>query len=223
MKIRKLQLFTNKLEKERQFYTEKLGFPCIALTPTSFTVKIGWSDLTFVQSDEAHIYHYCFLIPSNKLHEALVWMTKRTDILLNADGHQTTRFESWNADALYFYDASGNIAEFIVRHDLNNVSNHTFDNEQVLGINEIGLPTNNIPTTNKLLESSLGTSFWKGDVQRFGTNGDQQGLILLPNYSVKDTWFPTHKPLLPVPFEAQIEENDAMFNLLVDFDEVSIN
>jgi len=42
-----------------------------------FTLKIGWSELTFQKSDKEHKYHYCFLIPSNKLNQALEWIEKR--------------------------------------------------------------------------------------------------------------------------------------------------
>lgn len=63
------------------------------------------------------------MIPCNQLEQALTWMEKSVVIVTDADGLKTHHFDSWNADAFYFFDASGNIAEFIVRYDLQN-DNH---------------------------------------------------------------------------------------------------
>ncbi|MBW1296278.1 VOC family protein [Aquimarina litoralis] len=215
MKFKTLKLFTNKLEAELQFYSETLGFKLLKQEDNSFTIKIGWSELTFEKSEEAYIYHYCFLIPSNYLHEALKWMEKRTTIISIEHNRKIQRFESWNADSFYFYDASGNIAEFIVRYDLQNedLKNTEFDISKVLGVNEIGMPTNNVRKINKQLESELKTKFWKGDIERFGTNGDQEGLLLLPNYECKEIWFPTTLKIKPQPFEAIAIHDNQQFKI----------
>lgn len=207
MRIKKLKLFTHKLESEKQFYSETLGFELIEETSTSFTLKIGWSELTFVKSEQHHIYHYCFLIPSNKLNEALDWMEKRVSIVVSEEGTKTHRFETWNADAFYFYDASGNIVEFIVRYDLNNESDADFSISDVLCVNEIGMPTNDVEKSNGELQEQFGTKLWKGDLKRFATNGNQEGLFLLPNYELKDFWFPTSVKIRREPFEIHFEND----------------
>ncbi len=213
MKIKQLKLFTNQLEAELKFYSETLGFKIIEKKANSFSVKIGWSNLSFEQSEKTHLYHYCLLIPANKLDQALEWMEKRTDIIDIENGRKTQRFETWNADSFYFYDASGNIAEFIVRYDLKNNDAADFDISKVLGVNEIGMPTNNVEKLNNQLQTELKTDFWKGSLKRFGTNGSQEGLFLLPNYEIKETWFPTSKKLSPEPFEALIENNGKEYHL----------
>ena len=71
MKFKKLKLFTAELEPELKFYSQTLGFELLERTKTSFSVKVGWSELTFEESEEDHLYHYCFLIPSNQLDLAL--------------------------------------------------------------------------------------------------------------------------------------------------------
>lgn len=211
MRIRKLKLFTNKLDLEKEFYSKTLGFKILESTSNHFTLKIGWSELTFEKSECDYIYHYCFLIPSNKLVQAMEWMEKRIEIIDLDEGRKTQRFESWNADSFYFYDASGNIAEFIVRHDLNNVSKSEFKISDVLCVNEIGMPTNDIEKTNKQLQENFGTEFWKGNRDRFGTNGSPEGLFLLPNYNLKSNWFPTKIKIKPVHFEAVIEQKSKMY------------
>ncbi len=205
MKIRQLTLFTNKLKEEKEFYTKKIGFNLLKQGKSQFTIRVGWSQLTFVSSSEAHNYHYCFLIPSNKLNEAVAWLEKRTSIIPISSNKKTNKFENWNAESVYFYDASGNIVEFIVRYDLDNTTDQKFNTDQLLCVNEIGLATNDIEKINTTLEANLGTSFYKGDFFRFGAHGNLEGLFLLPNYNEKTTWFPTDIALLPQPFSGVVE------------------
>ena len=202
MKFKKLILYTNKLDSEFKFYSETLGFKVIEQSTNSFSVKVGWSVLTFEKSEKEYKYHYCFLIPANKLDQALEWMEKKTEIIDIENGRKTQNFETWNADSFYFYDASGNIAEFIVRYDLKNNDNSDFEISKVLGINEMGMPTSDVKKINNQLESELKTEFWKGDLKSFGTNGSQEGIFLLPNYEFKDIWFPTSVKIKSEPFEA---------------------
>ncbi len=207
MKIKKLKLYTKTLELEKEFYSKTLGFEVIENFSNSFTLKVGWSELTFEKSKKDYKYHYCFLIPSNKLTQALEWMQKRVKIIDLENGKKTQRFESWNADSFYFYDASGNIAEFIVRYELENHEYSDFKISDVLCVNEIGMPTKDVVNLNNQLQDNFGTEFWKGDPQRFGTNGSQEGLFLLPNYNIKEIWFPTSIKIKPEPFSAVIINN----------------
>lgn len=213
MKFKKIKLYTHKLESELKFYSETLGFEIIEKNSQSFSVKVGWSELMFEKSDKEHTYHYCFLIPANKLDQALKWMEKRTEIVNIENGRKIQNFESWNADSFYFYDTSGNIAEFIVRYDLKNNESSDFEISKVLGINEIGMPTTNVKKTNDQLQIEMETAFWKGDLERFGTNGSQEGILLLPNYNLKDIWFPTTVKIKPEPFEAIIENGNKEYHL----------
>ncbi|WP_417856805.1 VOC family protein [Xanthomarina gelatinilytica] len=223
MIIRELSLYTNKLELEKEFYSHTLGFDLIKQSNDSFSLKIGRSKLTFLKSSKANKYHYCFLIPSNKLDEAMSWLSKRVKILDIERGRKTQRFETWNADSFYFYDASGNVAEFIVRHDLENQSNKPFSIEDVICINEIGLPTTSIKKTNALLKKEIGSDFWKGDKTNFGTNGTQEGLFLLPNYETRIKWFPTNLRVEPTPFKAVIESNSVLYDFEFLNEDIIIN
>jgi hypothetical protein len=76
-----------------------------------------------------------------------------------------------------------------------------------LCVNEIGMPTNNVKKANNKLLENFGSEFWKVDPERFGTNGSQEGLFLLPNYNIKDIWFPSTIKIKPEPFKAVIENN----------------
>lgn len=213
MKFKKLKLYTNQLEAEFEFYSKTLGFEVLERNTNYFSVKIGWSELSFEKTQREYKYHYCFLIPSNKLNEALKWMEKRTEIVNIGNGKKTQNFDSWNAESFYFYDASGNIAEFIVRYDLNNDVSDEFDISKVLGVNEMGMPTSNVKKINDQLRTELQTEYWKGDIERFGTNGSQEGIFLLPNYNLKDIWFPTSIKIKPEPFEAVIENKEREYHV----------
>ncbi len=222
MKIRALTLFTNKLEEEKEFYTQKIGFNLLKEAKNQFTIIVGWTELTFVSSKLAYTYHYCFLIPSNKLVEAVAWLEKRTNIIPITSNKKTNKFKDWNAESIYFYDASGNVVECIVRYDLDNDTGQSFGVDQLLCINEIGLATNDIKKTNTQLEKSLGTSFYKGDVERFGAHGNLEGLFLLPNYKVKTTWFPTNTVLKPQSFTGVVETYIGKFLVTYDKEKLKI-
>lgn len=213
MKIKELKLFTNQIETEKKFYLKTLGFEVVTENENQFSFKVGWSIFTFIQSSLSYNYHYCFLIPSNKLNEAFEWINKRVDVLDIEDGIKIVNFETWNADSFYFYDGSGNLAEFIVRYDLKNENLDDFDISSVIGINEIGIGTTDVEKTNSQLEKELGTKFWKGDLNRFATNGSQEGLFLIPNYELKEIWYPTKIKIKAEPFEAIIENNNKIYSV----------
>ncbi|WP_338764605.1 hypothetical protein WAF17_22225 [Bernardetia sp. ABR2-2B] len=216
MKIRELTLFTNRLTDQLYFYKKTLGFEISKTSVRNFTLQIGFTKITFESSEQKHTYHYCFLIPSNQLEAAIKWLSSRLDIIKIEDERIIQNFESWNADSIYFYDGAKNVVEFIVRYDLKNEhKNETgkkeFDLSQILCVNEIGMPTKNIEELNQALEKELNTKFWKGDYDRFGTNGTQDGLFLLPNYEVKKEWFPTDTPLESSPFYGIFEVGDYLY------------
>ncbi|MBW2936759.1 VOC family protein [Aureisphaera sp. CAU 1614] len=223
MKIKKLQLLTNNLKDTKEFYTVSLGLQTIEESSDKFTLQIGRSELTFLKAQNNHIYHFCFLIPSNKIIEALEWFEKRGRVLSIENQRKIQNFESWNAQSFYFKDPSGNIVEFIVRHDIENKSDVAFGSDSILCVNEIGMPTRDILTTNRFLESKLTSKFWKGNFKSFGTHGSQIGLLLLPNYLLKAKWFPTELVIKPEPFKAQLEINEILYSLEYKNETISIS
>ncbi|MFY0653631.1 MAG: hypothetical protein JXQ96_16420 [Cyclobacteriaceae bacterium] len=223
MIIKELVLFTNRLEAEKEFYAEKLGCPLLNESDSIFSVQIGISQLTFKSSSKAHSYHYCFLIPTNQLHSAIGWLEKKLEIIQIKKGRYVQRFDSWNAESVYFYDASGNVAEFIVRHDLKNSQSGEFSASKILSINEIGIPAKNVAQLNTQIENELETKFWKGDLQRFGTNGDQHGLFIIPNYNMKTEWFPTQLKIEPSEFSAIIENDKRSYSLNFQNEKLTIS
>ena len=213
MKIRELQLYTNELEKTKSFYTTILAFEPIEETENQFSLQIGWTKLTFVKSDEEHIYHFSFLVDKTLFDDAFVWMKNRVEILNTTEENQIAFFENWNAKSFYFYDGAGNLAEIITHNNLAYENDAEFDQHSILGISEIGLPTTDIEATNRLLEEKTTSKFWKGDFEVFGTNGTDEGKILLPNYLIKTTWFPTNTAIQQHPFELVIESENQKYQI----------
>ena len=211
MKIKEITLYSNNILNQEHFYGNVLGFDILEKSEKEFSVQIGFSKLSFKKSEKNHKYHYCFLIPSNKLQESIEWLSLRLD-LIKIEGEKVTQiFENWNAESVYFYDGNGNIAEFIVRYDMKNETSDKFNISKILCVNEIGMTTNNIPKINQELENYLGTKFWKGDYTRFGTNGTQNGVFLLVNNEVKKEWFPTQLFTESSPFYTTVEVEGKVF------------
>lgn len=222
MKFKSLNLFTHNLQAQKEFYVSILGAKLISETSENFTLEIGWSQLTFVQSTKEHFYHYCFLLPENQLTEALNWFEKRIPIVETEEG-KIVHFESWNARSFYFYDGSGNIAECIVRHDLNNQSDLPFDFNSLQGVNEIGLPTPSIPDTLAQFNTHFPLEIWRGDTDRFAGCGDLEGLFLLPNHTIKKIWFPSEIEITPTDFSCVVEVNDHYFDVKFKDSELQIS
>lgn len=208
MKIRELQLFITDLESAKSFYTNTLSFRLIEENKTQFSLQIGWTKLTFIQSDQSYTYHFSFLVDKNQFEYTYEQMKNKVEILEIESNNQFAFFENWNAKSFYFYDGNGNLAEIITHLDLEFNHHESRNNLPVLGISEIGLPTTDIKEVNQILEEKTTSKFWKGDFERFGTNGSDEGKILLPNYLIKETWFPTNIKIVPAPFIAILENND---------------
>lgn len=222
MKIKSLVLLTSRLAEVKQFYEKTLGFAILDASTDMFSIQVGWTRLCFKLASIPYLYHYCFLIPRNRLLDALEWMGDRVPIIDVLPGKKTVHFDSWNADSFYFYDAAGNIAECITHNDLDNDKGGLFDRRLLLAVNEIGLGTDNIEKINSILESECSSPFWKGDLMAFGTNGSAEGRILIPDYNIRETWFPTTIKIEPVPVALTIECEGHLFKLIYRNGQLSV-
>ncbi len=181
MRIKSLELQTADLEGQRDFYEGVLGLP-VRLAGGKLGVTAGWSQLVFspAAGTESPLYHFAFNIPENQFDAAMAWTAARTAILADASGERVFPSESWNAHAMYFKDAAGNILEFIARHDLRNAVNEEFDSGQILCVSEIGLGTEDVTGLVRQLGERLGISPFKGEgSDTFTAVGDDEGLFIV--------------------------------------------
>jgi catechol 2,3-dioxygenase-like lactoylglutathione lyase family enzyme len=205
MQIQSLTLYTNQLAEQRYFFTQQMSFEISEESITAFGIQVGKTTLRFVEAPIQGKYHYCFLIPSNQLDASIKWLRDRDIPIIKIEGDRIVQhFANWNADSVYFYDGAGNLVEFIVRYNLDNDHPEPFDQQQILNVNEIGMASRHPKQLNDQLTERIGSLFWKGDLERFGTFGSESGLLLLVNSQVKTDWFPTTIPTLPLPFDAEL-------------------
>ncbi len=216
MEILSLRLLTHQLDQQYAFFKNTLGLT-VSKGENAFSARVGNTELIFASSEEAYQYHYCFLIPRNKLNEAKLWFSERMDLVPVKPKEYIVRFDAWNAESFYFWDGGGNLAECIVRHDYPNDASSVFDQNSLLNVNEIGVCTSGtLGSLDTFLKNELGTSFYKGNLERFGTHGDEQGIFLLINNLLKENWFPTDLGTQASPFEITLRQSSRLYSLQYD-------
>lgn len=203
MKIVELRLETHCLEALKTFYTETLELPLASESKRSFAFRAGASTVHFFKSHqlEEPFYHFAFNIPENLLPQARQWLASRAQ-LIGQGGKDQFHFESWNADALYFYDPAGNIVEFIARHNLNNRSAARFSAKSILGVSEIGYPVEDVRLFSAHIRDSLNLKLWDGDETQFAAVGDEEGMFII--VPLERIWFPTDKPADSFPVTVDV-------------------
>jgi len=215
MRIEELTLYTAKIEEQKLFYKKLFGVRFTEESKDHFSFQAGWSKVTFSSSKKACLYHYCYLIPSNKLSAAISWLEGKVD-LIKTDGQVIHKHIHWNAEAVYFYDAAGNIGEIIARHGMQNERADHFSYEDILCMNEIGLPSSDCAMLNHQISESIGSKIWRGDLKRFVVNGNEEGMFLLVNNTVKKTWYPTNIYPETVSLKARISINKNRFDVIFE-------
>ncbi|WP_183163935.1 VOC family protein [Alteribacter keqinensis] len=203
MRFKDITLFTHKLTEMKDFYKKVLELHINSEDKSHFSVQIGSTNLVFKQSEPGSepVYHFAVNIPENKRKEAKSWIASKVELNTENDSDEVF-FESWNAHAIYFEDPSGNILEFIARHNLNNAVEHRFSSGDFTCISELGIVVDDvIPFVRKL--NDLGLPNWKEDNEGLTPVGDEHGLFI----TVKEgrRWFFTKKAAEFYPCEGTIE------------------
>ncbi len=88
-------------------------------------------------------------------------------------------FPDWNAHAVYYLDAAGNILEFIARHNLPTATQQPFSWQSILSVSEIGLATPDVRDFCQQLNTRLGLERWRGNDTDFAAVGDEEGLFIV--------------------------------------------
>ncbi|SNT29090.1 Catechol-2,3-dioxygenase [Ekhidna lutea] len=214
MLFKTLQLYTSHIQEQKDFYSGLLGTDIIASGAEQFEVRIGNTALIFKKSSENCYYHFAINIPSYQIKEAHQWISAKTKVL-PFHGEEIVDFKNWNAEALYFYDPSGNIVEFIARKNLNIPSDSKFDSGSFMHISEIGLPVSDVRSTYEFLNRECGLAKFSGDYQRFCAIGEETGLFITIDYNQKD-WIPNDDKAYPFPFEAEFVNQNRSFQMIFE-------
>lgn len=221
MKIQELTLFTARLSEQISFYRDVLALEITDQQTDSVCFKIGNSLLRFQQRPDATPYHFAINIPANQEKEALIWLKQRLNVLKSGES-EIQEFASWNAKAVYFYDADRNIVEFIARQNLQNTSEQPFTANSLQSICEIGVPSDNIERQFSFLQDSLGLNIYDGNLERFCAVGEESGLFICIDNTVKD-WFPTSDPGYPSPFGAKVAVAEKVHAVRFDGNALSLS
>jgi len=196
MKLDSIEILTNDLNATKDFYEKILELPIVENKSNFLCIKIGSTILKFVENLEKSdsIYHLAFNIPENKLNEVIKWCANRIELIKKEDDILIAGFETWNANAVYFYDNNGNLLEFIARHDLKNTTTGAFNSEQILNISEIGVVKENPQEFGLQLIEDYGLSLFdkNQNSEMFTAIGDDNGLLII--VKAKRNWYPTEIP-----------------------------
>ena len=194
MKIIELDLYTSDLEATKRFYVSRLCLPMVSQSTTHLTVLVGWTRLTFrLVHQPVAPYHLAINVPHDSL-EVLMYYYDLDFLSTQAPGKTIADFPAWQARSCYFYDATGNLLEFIARTDLNlNDPNLTFP-DLIQGISEVGVPTEDVPYTSRLIQQRFGVEqFSKSTLMSdFNALGTDTGLFILSK--VGRNWLFTDTP-----------------------------
>ena len=198
MKIVEVEIRTPDLKRARAFYADVLGFPVTQESDAHLVVEIGSSRLTLLLGETSGVYHLAFNVPENRFPEARAWAHERVPLLPDPDGREQFRFESWDADALYFTDPDGNILELIARHTLLSSRREGFE---ILSVSEVAVVTENVPA----LVEELGLPCYKNGDDEFQAVGDEEGLFILAKAG--RLWFPDRtQPAASSPLNIGFED-----------------
>lgn len=193
MHLDHIEILSHDLNATRRFYEEALGLPIVFHDTQSLRIKIGTSLLAFKEAAEQSnpVYHLAFNIPKNKLSEAIEWSENRIELIQQEEAVLIANFESWNANAVYFYDNNGNLLEFIARKDLDNSQTEAFGSDQLLNISEIGIVSDNPSLLGEKFTAEYGLSLFEKNQNSevFTAIGNDNGLLII--VKTNRNWYPT--------------------------------
>ncbi|RUT79027.1 VOC family protein [Ancylomarina longa] len=190
MIIQKLQLTTNNMEAQLQFYVGTLGFKLTTRNTTSFTFEAGETLVEFNFVNEKIVpVHFAFSVKAKDILSILEFLHERLTPI-NNNSNPVFSFPNWKAKSIYFYDSDKNIIEFILRKcDTCNISK-LFTINNVIRVCEIGVVCANCQQAACLIQKNLKLTRFIGENKHFIPMGNSEGLLILVEYGQKK-WFPT--------------------------------
>ena len=210
MKIKEVILFTNNIQKQRQFYKSVLGFEQLEDSSEKISFKAGESVLTFQYKESFKPSHMAFNIPSNAIYDALIWLRNRTEVL-DCEGEKIADFSNWNAKAIYFNDADNNIMELIARERIDVESDVAFTPRSILSISEMAIVTEDIESIYNSINQIKPIDIFDGNFTRFCALGNDEGLFIIVDKNKKN-WYPTNEEAFTSEFIMKGDYNIAFTN-----------
>lgn len=214
MRIHRLRVSVKHLGKQMEFYGNTLGMT-IKVQPGGFEVLAGETLLQFTtEVPFSNPYHIAFNIPFDKVPDGFDWLNERTPILKGPNGLSIQEFSSWKARAFYFYDADGNILEFIGRERIP-APEKPFGPDSILSVSEIGLPADDPQSLFKVGFEDIGMQQFDCGNFEFCALGNDEGLFIMVRNRDKH-WFPTDEIASEVWFDTTFEHERKKYYLEVE-------
>jgi catechol-2,3-dioxygenase len=217
MELRKLKLYSKDISAQFDFYKNVLGLEADFSGENKISITAGSTQLIFEEEKQSNFtYHFAFLIPNQKLEQAIDFLEKKGIELLKRNGEKIIYFgtkENHIGRAIYFFDEDGNIAEFIERESLKFEDKEDFHINQIIKINEIGMPVDNPKVVSRQLINRFNIHL----INRNHLNdifcwvGDYNGVFIV----VKNgrNWLPTKLAAQSNDFKVEFESSDEIYEM----------
>ena len=216
MQIREIELLCNDLTAAAGFYSGTLELEPVMNGTGRISFRAGTSVLTFIKTAaEKPVYHFAFNITPDLIQDSLRWIQPRAGIILSG-GEPIVDFPNWNAKSVYFYDAMGNVLEFIARFDLDQADSAPFSAKNILCISEIGIATGEMKKLVCEITGKHGISPYVRQpvLRHFAALGDEHGMFIISEEG--RNWFPAGIPSEPfftrVKYSIHQVEKEVTFN-----------
>jgi len=209
MQFNRLTLLSSDISAQAEFYI-KLGFSIVNRSEKEVHVQVGSTLLVFKEDEgEEHFYHFAFLIPSDRIDDAIEHCRKNDIKLLLNNGKVITDFGT--GKAIYFFDRDGNIGEFIQRPSLGIEKQGPFSLDMIECVNEISLPAVDPLSKSKELIETFGIQTLPKEFNaKFNWVGDFRGVFLVVD--VGRHWLPTEIPAIRSRIQVDFETTNGRFN-----------
>jgi catechol 2,3-dioxygenase-like lactoylglutathione lyase family enzyme len=185
MHIKKLRIASSIIEELRKFYIERLGFQELEGVGGSdgLTFLAGYTEVTFFPGVDDLKYHFAFNVRPDQLSDAIQFLEgKGISLIPEKPGNNTiVDFSDWWAKAIYFYDPSGNIVEFIARGAIAQAGNApVFSTASLVGVSEIGIPVDDVAAMCEWVNTTHNIQAFARakNTVHFSALGDDEGLLL---------------------------------------------
>lgn len=201
--FKSVTLYTNKLKSLKRFYMNLLEWDLVEADNDRFTVKVGSSQLSFVESERPYFYHFAINIPGNQFSMMKYWLKDRVT-LNREEGRDEVYFQSFDADSMYFEDPAGNIVELIGRRKRDLFGDLT--KESFIDISEVGVATPYVTEVGELLQDNgiplrNGTEVNPDELNFIGK--DDKFVVLVPLHR---RWYFSKKQSEVAPLEFTVNE-----------------
>lgn len=224
MLIRILQLYTNNLKAQYEFYIVELGFKLLDRSDASFSFQAGSSQVIIHEELEENLHpiHFAFALQNIRMEKVCQSLMEFIELIPNQrNDHFIVDFFAWEAKSIYFYDADKNIVEFILRERDSSEVNCSFSSDHISSICEVGMPVKNCIKIANTLKKELGLVEYKGASDQFIPLGDDIGLLIVVEEGVKK-WFPTQQISKYSILKLEFKVDDKIKTIIIDKEDFKI-